>query len=85
MTTFSLTIEMDNDAFGEYPEEELQRLLSKARQQVGLGALAGDTGTLMDINGNSVGTWEVTDEVQDEPRLVPVTDEQGRVHFQPKA
>lgn len=59
---FTLTIELDNDAFGD--PQELARILRKLADSPdlpGLGwAAAGDTMRVADINGNTVGGWKVT-------------------------
>ncbi len=55
--TFKMEVDMDNAAFEERPASELGRLLRQAARKIEQGA---DGGKLMDINGNSVGRWEVT-------------------------
>jgi len=67
MTTFNLSIEMDSDAFAQYGGAEVQRILAKASEQVQYGAGEGDTGTLRDSNGNTVGTWEIVDDYPPTP------------------
>ncbi len=53
MADITITINTDNAAFGEYPGEEVARILRKAAQRVE------DNGPsdfpLMDYNGNRVG------------------------------
>jgi hypothetical protein len=53
---FKLRISMDNDAFVECPEVELARILDQVAAQLYNGA-----GKCRDLNGNTVGSWEVTD------------------------
>ena len=53
---FKMEIKMDNAAFTEMPERELDRIL----QDVGQGIVDGVTyGFCRDLNGNTVGTWEI--------------------------
>ena len=59
MATFKLEIEMENAAFEPAPGEELSRILNAlAVRLAGMDGLA-DEGSIMDVNGNSVGKWEV--------------------------
>ena len=53
---FTLEINMDNDIFQGGPERELKRLLEKAGQQIEEGQIFGK---LLDINGNSVGSFGI--------------------------
>jgi hypothetical protein len=60
MTIFTLSCDIDNDAFREYSTAEIQHIL------IGLVAkLERDPdatgGTVKDTNGNTVGEWEITD------------------------
>ena len=56
---FTMTIDMDNDAFGQYPESELGEILEKtARKIIRQGAHVGDW-DLFDTNGNRVGCFEI--------------------------
>lgn len=69
---FVLEIKMDNAAFhGEHGEEgedfaaagmEVSRLLGQARTHIqnNGGLDEGDAMTLLDYNGNAVGSWSVT-------------------------
>jgi hypothetical protein len=62
---FTLTVKMDNAAFGEDEYEaadELGRILSElgGRLQSDTSVQDGSTGRLMDYNGNTVGSWEVS-------------------------
>lgn len=61
---FSLTIRMDNEAFGDEPEPELTVILSRlaagfhpAGGQV--SGNAGSSGHVNDSNGNRVGAWSI--------------------------
>lgn len=58
---FKLEIDMGNAAFEDGPHE-LARILSElAARLEGRGVdRPGDSGGLMDFNGNKVGTWKVT-------------------------
>lgn len=60
MTTFTLSIELGNDAI--QTGDAVAGLLSKAAHQVdGLEYLTPDLyGNLRDENGNRVGSWQVT-------------------------
>ncbi len=56
----TLTLEFGNDAMQTYAEA---RAAITAKLRTGaLKPREGDGGKLMDLNGNSVGTWEVTGE-----------------------
>ena len=53
---FELNINMDNAAFTEFPESELERCLDDVSRKV----VNGETySSVMDINGNNVGKWEI--------------------------
>lgn len=52
---FKLEIETDNDAFQEYGEQELRRILQEIDKQLYYG-ITHDT--VLDINGNVVGHWK---------------------------
>jgi hypothetical protein len=57
----TLTMEMDNAAFGDHDYErgdEVGRLLGKVGEKISDGYTEGG---LMDYNGNTVGHWEVTE------------------------
>lgn len=61
---FKLTINCDTAAFGEEDEQdqrldEVARILRYAADQVVSGLIAGRT--LRDINGNTVGSFELTE------------------------
>lgn len=54
---FTLSIDTDNDAFHEGPEgAELSRLLRKVADEV--EAPHGHTRSILDANGNRVGSWK---------------------------
>lgn len=63
MSTFHLSVKMDNAAFvDDGPGYELGRILQELAERLGDGPLPPATGKLYDYNGNSVGHWEVTGE-----------------------
>lgn len=51
---FSLAIKTDNAAFGEYAQDEVARILREAAYAV---LARRQNGVLLDINGNTVGTF----------------------------
>jgi hypothetical protein len=53
-----INIEMDNTAFDEYPEVELNRILKKLAHDLDVEGLLNHS--LRDINGNTVGTIKIT-------------------------
>lgn len=57
MGSFSLTINTDNDAFGDNPELEISRILEKLSEDIVDEPT--EEFTLRDANGNKVGkvTW----------------------------
>ena len=55
---FNCDINMDNAAFGESPEVELTRILKGITECLAFGD---GYGTILDINGNKVGQWSITD------------------------
>ena len=60
----TITIEMDNAAFGNDGIErgmEVSRILSESVNRLTDDIQTGDCCPLLDINGNSVGLWDVTD------------------------
>lgn len=60
--TLNITMDLDNMAF-EDPSEvpRILRALANDLQHAGYAAIVNaDTGTLTDVNGNTVGSWEVT-------------------------
>lgn len=55
---FTAGIKMDSSAFEEQPATELARIL----RGIASRAASGETsGVCRDINGNNVGTWEVSE------------------------
>ena len=56
---FTVKFNMDNAAFTDYPEAEVSRILNKAIDQVNSGNMEGLS--IVDINGNKVGRWDITD------------------------
>ena len=56
---FTMEVNMDNAAFEDSPENELARILSVAAEQV---KASYRSRTCQDINGNTVGQWNVEDE-----------------------
>lgn len=60
MTTLRITINMDNDAFGEDPEVEVKRILEDLNQKFAHYGM--QDWVLRDINGNSVGAAKVVKE-----------------------
>lgn len=60
--TLKLTIQMDNAAFEESPDAECARILRNLASKVEVGErslAAGESFSLLDINGNKVGKAEV--------------------------
>jgi hypothetical protein len=55
---FTVTIETDNDAFTPDPRPELARILRRVADHIEAGL---DAGTLADINGNTVGSFSLTE------------------------
>ena len=55
-----IIIQCDNEAFGDYPEFELARILLERGHKIrGAGPLGEGESKIMDINGNSVGFCRV--------------------------
>ena len=72
---FTLTINCDGEAFSELPGTEVARLLQRTAEH----ALTGHTeGILLDVNGNSVGTWAFT-EADEDHQPTKVVDDDGDV------
>lgn len=64
MAEFSLNIDCDNAAFGEDPEDEVIRILGDVVERLRRGFR---DGKVMDVNGNTVGDFELeVDEDEDE-------------------
>lgn len=60
---FKVTINTDNAAFGEeYYEKaaEIKRILEKIINDLDLGIV--EKAPIIDLNGNKVGSWELTDD-----------------------
>lgn len=57
MTTLRIEINLDNDAFGTYPGDEIGRILTRYAQSVSV--LSDLDKNLKDINGNTVGSATV--------------------------
>lgn len=59
---FTLTIELGNDAMQDYGDLALavQKLARKLNDMAEGAIQAGDDGKVFDLNGNNVGTWEVS-------------------------
>ena len=56
---FIMDAKMDNAAFRAYPEGELARMLREIAEKIEKGRVYG---SVMDINGNIVGSWDITEE-----------------------
>lgn len=56
---FTLTIKTGNDAM-ETPGD-VAAALRKVADRIGCPWLPGDTGTILDANGNTVGRWEMNE------------------------
>lgn len=56
---FTMKINMDNAAFDRGDGRELARLLREAATR--LADVGESDGTLRDINGNTVGSWEISE------------------------
>ncbi len=60
---FTLTIDMDNAAFGEDDNarsDEVARILRKYATYFDSMGLGSHSGAIHDFNGNIVGSWEVS-------------------------
>lgn len=55
---FRLTFNMDNEAFAGDGCDEAARILREVANKVEAGRTEG---SIMDANGNNVGTWEVSE------------------------
>ena len=58
----TVTVETDNAAFGDTPEEALAESARILRVVAGGMESGSLSGTVRDVNGNRVGTWELTAE-----------------------
>lgn len=56
---FTLTINMDNAAFDGAPRYEVRRILGHVRDDV--STVGKVEGRVRDVNGNTVGRWEITE------------------------
>lgn len=56
MTKFTLTIDLDNDAFQPDPAEELAYHLRRITNQIAAGY---QSAPIIDTNGNTVGSWSI--------------------------
>ena len=54
---FKLNFNMDNAAF-DFAEGEIVRILRQVEERLNVGR---DSATIMDINGNVIGHWEIED------------------------
>jgi hypothetical protein len=54
-----ININLDNEAF-EDQEGEISRILRQLAEKISYDGRI-DGGKIMDVNGNSVGTWEITE------------------------
>jgi hypothetical protein len=63
MAKIKIEIDTDNDAFGDEPAIEVERILAKLAEEIGFNGLEkyaqADGIPLRDYNGNTVGTVEV--------------------------
>jgi hypothetical protein len=59
MGRFTLTIATDNDAFTPEPNSEIARILRRAATFIESGWLDGQPFALLDVNGNSVGAYQL--------------------------
>lgn len=58
--TLTITIAMDNAAFGAgWRKREVFRILNEAKETI--VCAPGHDGRLEDVNGNTVGRWEVSE------------------------
>lgn len=52
-----ITMNLDNAAFGDDFEHEVRRTLEKVADRVARTSAVPASGSVMDVNGNTVGTW----------------------------
>lgn len=52
---FKLSIKTDNEAFADYPADEIARILADVAERVADGEMSG---AIRDANGNTVGSYE---------------------------
>lgn len=62
MAKFTLTIDMSNDDFGTDPHKEVAKQLRNVADRLSndFTLTHGDSGSIKDTNGNTVGEWKVT-------------------------
>ena len=58
---FTLSINMVNDAFDPFPGSEAADILHALASRMEFSLQPGDGGDLLDTNGNTVGSWAVTE------------------------
>lgn len=56
---FTLTIDTANDAFNDAPERELARILRNVADKLETVG-TGNRAPVRDVNGNTVGRWEIS-------------------------
>lgn len=56
---FKLTIRTENEAFDGFPGDELARILRDVAEKLQDGR---NRAVCVDVNGNTVGSWELTSE-----------------------
>ena len=57
--TFTCTIDMGNEAFADFPGMELARILRRLAAAMDETDASEDCGKLHDINGNTVGEYDI--------------------------
>lgn len=57
---FKIEFDCDGAAFDEYPEDEIVRILGRISKSLKDGYLTG--GRVMDINGNPIGQWSLSED-----------------------
>jgi hypothetical protein len=63
---FTLTMCVDNAAFVDDLNGEIARILRETARKVGDDGR--DGGTLVDVNGNNVGSFDIVEDANDETR-----------------
>jgi len=51
---------MNNDAFADYPITELVECVKEVAENIELSNSLNQHGNIKDINGNTIGKWEIT-------------------------
>lgn len=60
MSSFELKLDLDNDAFAERAEPEIERIFRRVIERLETGDyLDGKHMNILDINGNTVGTFKI--------------------------